>query len=164
MALFKAIRDQASTAAVPAADGMAKQFDSDVGRVLKMHAHAPMPAGAPHKRAYGIYYEATPGAPPSFASGDLLASMIRRPASGGVVASALVGNVAVYAAVQEFGLDTWASSAYMKWHNDMGWWRTRYVHQHSHPYFRKALEADLADGSLTRAAMEGWQSRMTLLA
>ena len=163
LALFEAIKAQASTAAVPAADGMAEQFDSDVGRILKLHAHAPMPAGAPHKRAYGIFYKATPGAPPSFASGDLLASMIRRPASGGITASAMVGNVAVYAAVQEFGLDTWASSAYMQWHNDHGWWRKRLVHQNRHPYFSKALEGELADGSLSRAAADRFEAHMALL-
>ena len=92
-----------------------------------------MPAGAPHKRAYGIFYKATAGAAPSLATGDLLASMIRNPASGGIVASAIVGNTAVYSAVQEFGLDTWASSAYMQWHNDQGWWRKRLVHQNQHP-------------------------------
>ena len=163
LAYFEAIKAQVSTAAVPAADGMAKQFDSDVGRVLRMHFHAPMPAGAPHKRAYGIFYKATSGAPPSFASGDLAASMVRRPASGGIVASALVGNTAVYAAVQEFGLDTWTSGTGMRWHNDQGWWKKLRVKQNEHPYFRKALELDTADGSLSRAAMEGFAARVTLL-
>jgi hypothetical protein len=162
VALFEAIAAQAATAAVPAADEMAKAFDADIGRTLRLHAHGEMPAGGPHKRVYGEYYKATPGAPPAFASGDLAGRMVRGPASGGIVASAWVGNTAVYASVQEFGLNTWANSAYMQWHNDRGWWRKKYVHQNSHSYFRTTLGWMLLDGSLTKAAMEGFESAMSL--
>ena len=163
LALFKAIRDQASTAAVPAADGMAEAFDTDVGRTLRMHAHAPMPSGAPHKRAYGIFYKATPGVPPAFASGDLAGNMIRRPASGGIVATAMVGNTAIYSAVLEFGLDTWTSSAYMTWRNNQGWWRKKLVHQNEHSFMARTRDWMILDGSLSKSAMEGFQAHMTLL-
>ena len=163
VAFFEAIKAQVSTAAVPAADGMAEAFDKDVGRTLRMHAHAPMPSGAPHKRAYGIFYKATPGVPPAYASGDLAASMIRRPASGGIVATAMVGNTAIYSAVQEFGLDTWASSAYMHWVNDHGPWWKKYVHQNEHSFMARTRDWMILDGSLSRAAADGFQGHMTLL-
>lgn len=162
--LFAAIKDQAATAAAPAADGMAEAFDKDVGRTLRLHAHAPMPSGAPHKRAYGIFYKATPGVPPAFASGDLAASMIRRPASGGIVATAMVGNTAIYSAVQEFGLDTWTSSAYMTWRNNQGWWRKKLVHQNEHSFMARTRDWMILDGSLTKAAEDAFEAHVTLLA
>lgn len=161
--LFAAIKAQASSAAAPAADGMAEAFDQDVGRTLRMHSHAPMPSGAPHKRAYGIFYKATPGVPPAYASGDLANSMIRRPASGGIVATAMVGNTAIYSAVQEFGLDTWTSSAYMTWRNNQGWWRKKLVHQNEHSFMARTRDWMILDGSLTKAAEDAFQAHMTLL-
>jgi phage gpG-like protein len=163
VALFEAIKAQAEGAAVPAVEGMAEHFEGDVRRVLSLTAHGPMPSGAPHYRAFGVYYEATPGAPPALASGDLLASMMRRPASGGIVATAMVGNTAIYSAVQEWGATLRPNSAYLHWLNTRGSWFKRSVTVPAHPYFRKALETDIADGSLTGAAMAGWEAHMTLL-
>lgn len=163
IALFKAIRDQAEGAAVPAADGMAEQFSGDVGRVLRMTFHAPMPAGAPHYRKFGIFYPAAAGAPPAYATGNLAASMFREPASGGIVASALVGNDAVYAAVQEEGATLYPNSAYLHWVNTQGSYFMRSVTVPAHPYFGRTLRFDVANGSLTGAAMAGWESHMTLL-
>lgn len=164
LALFKAIRDQASTAAVPAVDRMAGRFEGDVGRTLRMTFHAPMPAGPPHKIPFGIFYPAAEGAPPAYGTGNLAASMMRTPASGGIVANALVGNTAVYAAVQEFGATLVPNSAYLHWRNTHGSWYFKSVRVPEHPYFRRTLRFDIANGSLTRAAVEGWQSAMTLLA
>ena len=163
LALFKAIRDQASTAAVPAVEGMTEKFEGDVGRTLRMTFHAPMPAGPPHKIPFGIFYPAVAGAPPAYGTGNLAASMMRTPASGGLVARAMVGNTAVYAAVQEFGATLYPDSAYLHWVNTRGPWWKKSVTVPEHPYFRRTLRFDIANGSLTRAAMEGWQSRMTLL-
>ena len=163
LALFKAIRDQASTAAVPAADGMAEQFSGDVGRTLRMTVHAPMPAGAPHYRPFGIFYPAIEGAPPAYATGNLAHSMFRERAIGGVTASALVGNDAVYAAVQEEGATLYPNSAYLHWRNTHGSYWMRSVTVPAHPYFGRTLRFDVANGSLTKAAMEGWQAHMTLL-
>ena len=165
LALFKAIRDQAATAAAPAVDGMAGTFEDAVGRTLRLSAHAPMPAGAPHSIPFGIFHKAAPGAPPAYATGDLARSVMRTPASGGITASALVGATAVYAALQEWGGETWPSrSAYMHWVNTAGpWWKKR-VTVPEHPYFRPTVDRTVADGSLSAAAAKGFAGHMTLLA
>ena len=163
VALFGAIRDQASTAAVPAVDRMAGRFKDDVGRTLRMTFHAPTPSGPPHKVAFGIFYPAVEGAPPSYATGNLAASMMRTPASGGITATAMVGNTAVYAAVQEEGATLYPNSAYLHWRNTRGSFFMRSVTVHEHSYFGRTMRFDIANGSLTKAAVEGWQSRMTLL-
>ena len=164
LAFWKAVRDQATGAAKPAADGMTETFKDAVGRTLRLSAHAPMPAGPPHSIPYGIFHKAAPGAPPAYATGNLARSIIRTPASGGLVSSALVGATAVYAALQEWGGVTWASSsAYMRWRNDRGVWRKRSVTVPEHPYMRPTVDRTVADGSLTRAAMGGFAAHMTLL-
>ena len=163
LALFEAIRAQVATAAPPAADGMAERFESDVGRTLRMTVHAPMPAGPPHSIPFGIFYPAAAGAPPAYATGNLARSMMRTPASGGISATAMVGNTAVYAAVQEEGATLYPNSAYLHWVNTHGAYYKRSVTVPAHPYFARTLRFDIANGSLTRAAMEGWQAHVTLL-
>ena len=165
VALFEAIKAQAMTAAAPAVDGMTGTFKDAVQATLKLSAHAPMPAGAPHKIDFGIFHKATPGAPPSYATGDLSRSLMRTPASGGVTASALVGATAVYAALQEFG--GWTEprrSAYMHWLNTRGAWFMRHVDVPEHPYFRPTLDRTVADGSLSQSARDAFLAHMTLLA
>lgn len=162
--LFAAIRDQASTAARPAVDGMTETFEDAVGRTLRLSAHAPMPAGPPHSIPFGIFHKATPGAPPAYATGNLAGSIMRTPASGGITASALVGATAVYAALQEWGGETWPSrSAYMHWQNTAGPWWMKRVTVPEHPYFRPTVDRTVADGSLSRAARDGFAAHMTLL-
>lgn len=164
VALFKAIRDQASTAAKPAADGMTETFEDAVGRTLKLHAHGPMPAGPQHDIPFGIFYKATPGAPPAYATGNLARSIMRTPASGGITASALVGATAEYAALQEWG--GWTepnSSAYMHWLNTRGPWWKKHVDVPEHPYFRPTVDRTIADGSLSRSAASAFEQHMTLL-
>lgn len=163
IALLKAIRDEASTAAVPAVGAMAGKFEDDVGRTLRMTFHAPMPAGPPHSIPFGIFYPAAAGAPPAFATGNLARSMMRTPASGGLVASAMVGNTAVYSAVQEWGSTLYPNSAWLHWRNTHGSWFMRSVTVPEHPYFRRTLRFDLANGSLTEAAMKAFEAHMTLL-
>jgi phage gpG-like protein len=164
IALLKAIRDQATTAAAPAADGMAETFEDAVGRTLRLSAHGPMPAGPPHSIPFGIFYKATPGAPPAYATGNLARSIIRTAASGEITASALVGATAVYAALQEWGGSTWPSrSAYMHWTNTRGSWWMRRVDVPEHPYMRPTVDRTVHDGSLTAAAMEAFEAHMTLL-
>lgn len=164
LALFEAIKAQVSTAAPPAVDGMTETFEDAVGRTLRLSAHAPMPAGPPHSIPFGIFHKATPGAPPAYATGNLAGSIMRTPASGGITASALVGATAVYAALQEWGGETWPSrSAYMHWQNTAGPWWLKRVTVPEHPYFRPTVDRTVADGSLSRAAMKGFAAHVTLL-
>ena len=164
LAYFQAIADQVPGANQNANTRMSSQFSGDVGRVLRMTFHAPMPAGAPHYRPFGIFYNAVEGAPPAYATGNLANSMVRTPASAGLVSRAMVGNVAVYAAVQEEGATLLPNSAYLHWVNTRGAYYKRSVTVPPHPYFARALRFDIANGSLTEAAMKGFAEKMTLLA
>ena len=165
LAFWKAVRDQSTTAAQPAANGMTGTFEDAVQRTLKLSAHAPMPAGPPHSIPFGIFHKAAPGAPPAYATGNLSRSIMRTAASGGLVSSALVGATAIYAALQEWGGETWPNrSAYMHWVNTAGpWWKKR-VTVPEHPYMRPTVDRTVADGSLGRAARDAFAAHMTLLA
>jgi hypothetical protein len=162
-AFFEAIKDQVPGANQNANTRMSSQFSGDVSRVLRMTFHAPGPSGAPHYRPFGIFYNAAEGAPPAYATGNLANSMVRTPASAGLVSRAMVGNVAIYAGVQEWGAVNLPNSAYLHWRNTRGSFWMKSVTITEHPYFRRALEFDLANGSLTEAAMKGFMEGMTLL-
>jgi phage gpG-like protein len=142
---------------------MAERFEGDVGRTLRMTVHAPMPAGPPHKIPFGIFYPAIEGAAPAYATGNLARSMIRTPAYGGITATAMVGNTAVYAAVQEEGATLYPNSAYLHWVNTQGSYFMRSVTVPAHPYFARTLRFDIANGSLSAAAAAGFAKHMTLL-
>ena len=164
LAYFEAIKGQVPGANQNANTRMSSQFSGDVSRVLRTTFHAPMPAGPPHKIAYGIFYPAVEGAPPAYATGNLANSMVRTPASAGIVSRAMVGNTAIYSAVQEFGATLYPNSAYLHWVNTHGSYFKKSVTVPEHPYFQRALRFDIANGSLTGAAMKGFAEGMTLLA
>lgn len=148
------LKGNIADAAAPVADAMAETFQHHVVNVtLKEHTHAP-----------GMYYEATRGATPAYVTGNLARSVIRRPASGMIRATAMVGDTAVYAAVQEFGGETWPSHGkYMHWRNSRGPWWMKHVTVPEHPYFRPALEAVIRDGSLRRSAISAFEAFMSPL-
>ena len=164
LAYFQAIADQVPAANQDANTRMSSRFSGDVSRTLRMTVHAPMPAGPPHDIPFGIFYPAVKGAPPAYATGNLARSMVRTPASAGLVSRAMVGNTAVYANVQEEGATLFPNSAYLHWVNHRGSYFMRSVTVTEHPYFRRTLRFDIANGSLTEAAMKGFAEKMTLLA
>src|ERR1700760_20330 len=104
-----ALRDQASRSAPDAANAMARAMQNRVWSLLREHSHRP-----------GMFYRAQAGARPSFVTGNLSNSIIRTPAHGSIRASASVGATAVYAAIQEFGGETWGNRGYMRWKNSAG--------------------------------------------
>lgn len=73
-----------------------------------------------------------------------------------------VGAYARYAAIQEFGGDTWSDrpGGFMHWVNTGGSWYFRRVHIPQHPYFRPALVAVIRDGSLQRSAVSTFKAYM----
>ena len=164
MALFKAIRDQAATAAPPAVNRMTETFKDAVGRTLRLATGPAMPAGPDHDIRFGVFYKAVPGQPPVHRTGNLADSVFRTPASGGITASALVGATAEYAALQEWGGWTEPRGPKpMAWHNTRGWWKKWHVDIPEHPYFRPTVDRTVADGSLGRAARDAFAAHMTLL-
>jgi phage gpG-like protein len=148
------LKGQVATAAAPAANAMAEKFQSRVQNfTLRQSIHPP-----------GMYWEATVDRPPAYASGTLVRSIIRTPAFGGIHATALVGATAVYAAIQEFGGDTWPSRArFMHWTNTRGGWYMKRVTIPQHPYMRPTVEQTIRDGSLQRSAISAFQARMSPL-
>lgn len=149
-AYLAALRDAAGEAAIPAANAMGTEVKRQVTAQLKLVAHAP-----------GIFWKAAPSRPPAYASGHLAGSMMMVPASTAVVATALVGNTAIYAAIQEFGGPTWPNrSAYMHWVNTGGSWYKKRITIPQHPYFRPTVERLIANGGLTREAMSAFWVRI----
>lgn len=148
------LKGQAGTAAAPAANAMAETFQSRVQNfTLRQSVHPP-----------GMYWEATVDRPPAYASGALANSVIHIPAFGGIRATAVVGPTVVYAAIQEFGGDTWPSRGkYMHWTNTRGPWWMKRVTIPQHPYMRPTVEQTIRDGSLQRSAISAFMTRMSPL-
>jgi hypothetical protein len=150
-AYLKALQKAAGDAAPPAANAMAAAFKYQVQNVaLKQVAHGP-----------GLFWKAAPMRPPAYVTGFLANSMYMRPASGAVYGSASVGITAKYAALQEFGGETWPSRASsMHWVNSGGpWWRKR-VLVPPHPYWRPTAERMIRNGDLTRDAYSAFWTRV----
>lgn len=149
---LQGLKASVATAAAPAADAMAETFERRVQNfTLRQTMHPP-----------GMFWRAVEGRPPAYASGNLARSFVRTPASGLVRATAMVGNTAVYAWVQEWGADTWPSHGkYMHWRNTRGPWWMKRVTVPEHPYFRPTVEQTIRDGSLSRSAASAFQRRLS---
>jgi phage gpG-like protein len=139
-------------AAGPIATAMATTFQRRVTTVeLKEEFHPP-----------GMFWRQVVGHPPAYASGALARSVRSgKTVSSGTQAVASVGAFARYAAIQEFGGDTWGNRGMMHWVNTGGSWYFRRVHVPEHPYFRPALEAVIRDGSLQRSAVSVFAAHMS---
>jgi len=157
-AYLESLKKAAATAAAPAANAMADAVRHQVQNVaLKQVAHAP-----------GMFWKAAPMRPPAYASGVLSRSVRMIPASGSLsfgtntargVASVSVG--AKYAAIQEFGGDTWPSRGrYMHWVNTGGEWYMTRVTIPPHPYFRPTVDRMIRNGDLSRAAYQAFWVRV----
>jgi hypothetical protein len=145
------VKDLAATAAAPAASMMSKTMGAAVRRVLSRTAHAP-----------GLYWEAPRGQPPAFVTGNLYAQTFNTPAYGEVLASATVGNTAIYAAIQEGGGETWGNPL-MKWRNTGGYWERYRVYVPEHSYFTPALREVIGNGTLQGGAAAAFEARMSSL-
>lgn len=151
-AFLRGLKGKVADAAGPIATAMADTFQRRVTTVeLKQQFHSP-----------GMFWRQARGHPPAFASGALERSVKRgRTIVTGVHAEASVGAYARYAAIQEFGGDTWGNRGMMHWVNTGGSWYMRRVHIPEHPYFRPALEAVIRDGSLQRSAVSSFMAHMS---
>jgi hypothetical protein len=113
--------------------------------------------------APGTYHKARPGAPPAMMSGTLAKNMFTEPASAGLRSSAIVGNRDKRARLFEYGgcVLTPAGKDPMKWHDTGGWWSHRRLpltgEFPEHPFLRPTVEDVIADGSLTRVAIDAFR-------
>ena len=113
----------------------------------------------------GAYHRAAPGAPPAYASGNLARSMFTTPApaSRGLRASALVGNNAKYAKLQEYGgcVLKPTSGRAMHWKDSAGsWYHARLPltgEFPAHPFLEPTVQEAIDDGSLTRVAIDAFR-------
>jgi hypothetical protein len=115
------------------------------------------------RTAHGMYTytPSPPGAPPSFVSGELAYSITVTVSPGWPRASSEVAPHTVYAAIQEFGGDTWPDhSKFMRWFMEGQYWYKKIVHLPERPYMRPALEEVIASGELQDAAVTAFREGM----
>jgi phage gpG-like protein len=112
------------------------------------------------RRSHGpgqYYRHHLKGDPPAYASGRLARAMWYTPASGGLVASALVGNRSEYGRILEFGcVITPVNKKKMHWVDSAGSWYHDYLEVPAHPFLSRTVADAIADGSLTRVAIEAF--------
>jgi hypothetical protein len=149
-AFLRTLQGAAMNAASPAANAMGERMEREVHFQLKLAAHPP-----------GQFYRAPREASPAFASGHLDTSMFHTTAFSRVRATSVVGNTAIYAAVQEFGAIQWPSNhKFMHWRNTGGEFWMRRVTIPEHPYFKPALKRIISNGSLRESALDAFKRSM----
>lgn len=149
---LKGLAAQVASAAGPAVNAMAETFKRQVVNVeLQEEFHPP-----------GMFWRQVVGHPPAYASGALARSVrVNSAKSPGPQSEASVGAYARYAAIQEWGGETWGTHGLMHWVNSGGSWYMPHVTIPQHPYFRPALKVVVNDGSLRRSAVEAFKARMS---
>ena len=149
LALLIQIEARARLGAAAAAAAMAKYIAERVANeTLTRNSHAP-----------GAYYKARPGAPPSSASGRLAKGMYYRPASGGLVATAIAGNDAEHAKLLEFGgcVLKPTSGKVMHWTDSGGSWFHAILPGKEHPFLGPTTEEATDDGELHQVAIDAFR-------
>jgi phage gpG-like protein len=151
VAYWESLLGTVASSASDIADGLAEVFQSRVTyETLRQTSHG-----------YGQFYKATRGRPPAYVTGNLARSIVRRPAFGGIRATASVGATAKYAAIQEFGGFTWPNNnRFMHWTNSAGSWFMKEVYVPKHPYMQPTTDDLIRDGGFTRAAMSAFMTHM----
>jgi hypothetical protein len=113
----------------------------------------------------GQYHVARPGDPPAMMSGKLADSMFTEPASGGLKASALVGNDDQRARLFEYGGCVLRSDKGMlKWRdsgrpgNPGGFWSHWSLRvDQEHPFLGPTTDEAIDDGTLLAVAIEAFR-------
>jgi hypothetical protein len=153
IALLKQIRARARLGAAAAAEAMARYIaDRTANDTLRRTTHGP-----------GMYHKAAPGAPPAYASGSLAKGMYWTPASGGLRATAYVGNSARHARLMEFGgcVLKPTSEPVMKWHDSRGWWSHHQLPLSgdfpAHPFLQPTVQEAIDDGTLRQVAIDAFR-------
>ena len=152
LAYWEDIRRTAQRGAAAAANAMARYIaERTASDTLRRTTHAP-----------GAYHQARAGAPPASATGTLARNMYWTPASGGLRATAMVGNSDRRARGFEFGgcVLRPTSGTHMGWKdtgrpdNPSGIWRHRSVNQNEHPFLGPTTDEAIDDGSLRQVAID----------
>jgi hypothetical protein len=106
----------------------------------------------------GEWYRQRPGEPPARASGALAQAMYFKPASGGLRATALVGNDAPYSRILEFGcVITPVNRKFMHWTDSGGSWYHTILVVPRHPFLSTTTDEAIEDGSLRQVAIDAFE-------
>ena len=156
-AYLEGIKTRVEASAVPVADAIAESYKNHlVGYTLHESGSHPPVTRTP----------APPGRPPAFMTGGLAASVTKTPAvGGGGVAWSYVAPHTIYAGTQEYGGIHVGKPLMWLWVRYIGpaevkrrGWRRHTVDIPARPYMSTAVAETVADGSLTRAAMETFEA------
>jgi hypothetical protein len=152
VAYLEAILAKAKLGAVATANAMAKYVsERTAADTLTRNRHAP-----------GAYHVAKPGAPPSMASGSLAKAMFWTQASGGLRATAIVGNDDKRARMLEFGgcvLQPRGRRSVMHWTDSGGSWfhAVLTTERNQHPFIGPTTDEAIDDGELRRIAIAAFR-------
>lgn len=151
VAYLEAVLAKAKLGAQATANAMARYIaERAAADTLTRNRHAP-----------GAYHKARPGAPPSMASGSLAKAMFWTQASGGLRATAIVGNDDKRARVLEFGgcVLQPRSRKVMHWTDSGGSWfhSVLTTERDQHPFVGPTTDEATDDGSLLAAAIEAFR-------
>lgn len=140
---LRMLQERAALAAIPAADGMARQYETEVKKALTQRSHE-RPTRTP----------SPPGEPPAMESGTLVDSVAMVPASTPVVATSSVSpHASPRDWVQEYGLVIRAKSpGGMRFTYGDSRYRAYTVRVPERSYVRSTVDRMVADGSLSEAA------------
>jgi hypothetical protein len=105
---------------------------------------------------------AAPGEPPAWRTGRLAGSVTAvLGALSGLTARATVGPHTIYSRIQNAGgINRPTRAHYMHWVNSGGEWFKKRVVIPARPYMEPALKDCIANGSLTKAAMEAFYAKV----
>ncbi len=136
----------AKQGAAPTANAMAS-YIADRARTdtLRRSSHSP-----------GEWHRARPGEPPAYSTGNLSRSMMYKPASRGLRATAMVGNTADYSRILEFGcvVTPVSGKKFMHWTDSGGSWYHKMLVVPPHPFLEPTTDESIRDGSLRDVAID----------
>lgn len=158
-AYLEALKERVEASMVPVCDAIGSAYRDHLVdyTLIESGAHAPATAA-------GYPPAAPPGRPPMMMTGRLRDTVVKTPAAGGGGhAECSVFPTAIYAATQQWGAE----------HTGLMWLWVRYVGPKTvvrkgwrlpavvikpHPYMNVAVDESVANGKLTRAAVESFEA------
>ena len=151
--MLREIRDRAADAAPVTVMAIADEYKKHLTRVtLRRYFATPGQFGT----------SSPPGQPPAWRTGELARSVTSElTAASGMTASAAVGPHTIYSRIQSGGgVNRPVRARSMHWVNSGGSWYLKRVRIPARPFMGPALDDVIADGSLTRAAMEAFYAKV----
>lgn len=158
------LRARVAESMVPVCDAIGDAYREHLVTVTltESGAHSPATPGGGHND----YPPSGPvGGAPMMMTGQLAATVVKTPASGGGgVATCSVMPTTIYANTVHWGGTHHGAPLMVLWKKYVGYedakrrgWRRRTTHHESHPFMIIAVAETMADGELSRAAAESFE-------